>query len=184
VRLFRVLPYDVNAAPDERGGVFYRSGTSAGRVANPDLYRELYLGRAREGAIAESLGRLPIWHPSDFVHASGHRMALAEYELPDAVRIFDLDDVDALRSIGILRPGEIVTRDRAKTRAWARAIFERSSEYAGAAWWSSYNPDWTSIGLWDISDLQLVSVPEPLGTEHPIVRSAAATIVRQIVASP
>ncbi len=42
---------------------------------------------------------------------------------------------------------DVVTRDREVTQAWARAIFE-CGQFAGARWWSYYNPDWSIVGLW------------------------------------
>lgn len=179
MKLFRVLPFDPSAAPDQRGGVLFVPGSTAGRIANPDLYREIYVSLEPECAIAETFGRLPIWHRSDFIHASGTSLALATYELADDATIFDLDSIKALATLGIARPSKIVTRSRKVTRAWARLIFERG-KYIGARWWSNYDPDWTSLGLWDISDLTPIGRPEALVAEHPFVRSAAETIVRQI----
>ncbi|MFY9662952.1 MAG: RES domain-containing protein [Candidatus Cybelea sp.] len=179
MRFFRVLPYDANAAPNERGGVLYIPGNTAGRIANPDLYRELYLSAEPEGAIAESLGRLPIWYPSDFVRANGVTLALATYELPDAAPIFDLDSVKALASLGIERPSDIVTRNRKVSQSWARLIFERG-EHVGVRWWNYYNPDWTSLGLWDASELRAIEIPESLSLQHPLVQATALAIVRQI----
>lgn len=182
--LYRVLPYDSSAAADEKGGVLYVRGSTSGRIANPDLYRELYLAAEPEGAVAEVFARLPIWTQSDFVHADGNPYALGAYELPDDVAIFNLDDVDALKSIGVTRPTSVIRRNRKTTQAWARSIFALGS-YAGAEWWSYYNPDWTSLGLWDISRLRAVGAPEVLSPAHPAVQSTAKAIVRQVkVARP
>ena len=180
MRLFRLFPFDSNAAPDEKGGVLYSPGSTLGRIANPGLYRELYVSLEPEAAIAETLGRLPTWYPSDFVHANRNRLALATYDLPDAAPIFDLNSVEALVALGIERPSEVVTRDRKITRSWARAIFERG-QYIGARWWSFYNPDWTSVGLWRVARLRVIGTPEALSAEHPLVQNAAQEIVRQIV---
>ncbi len=67
-------------------------------------------------------------------------LALATYELTDTAPIFALDDVDALRTIGVQPPSRVVTRDCAATQAWARITYERNA-YIGACWWSYYNPD-------------------------------------------
>ncbi len=179
MRLFRVLPYDKNAAPNEKGGVLYIPGSTAGRIANPDLYRELYLSLEPEGAIAEAFGRLPIWHASDFIRAGGRPMTLATYELPDDVRIFDLDSVKALASLGIERPSEVVVRNRKGTQRWARRIFERGT-YAGARWWSYYDPAWTSVGLWNSAGLCSTGSPEILDAGHRLIQEAARAIARQI----
>lgn len=179
MRLFRVIPYDANAAPNEKGGVLYVPGSTAGRIANPDLYRELYASLEPEAAIAEVLGRLPIWHRSDFVRADGTPLSLAAYELADEAPIFDLDSIKALASLGIKRPSEIISRDRKITQRWARRIFERGT-YIGARWWSYYEPAWTSVGLWSTSGLHPDGNPEILSAEHSLVRKAAEAIVRQI----
>jgi hypothetical protein len=183
VRLFRVFPFDPDAAPNEKGGVLYAPGSTAGRIANPDLYRELYLSLAPETAIAETLGRLPTWHPSDFVRASGKQLALATYELPDDAPIIDLNSVGALAELGIERPSEVVTRNRKVTQAWARTIFERG-RYVGARWRSFYDPDWASVGLWDIEELRVIGTPEALSAEHPLVQKTAKEIVKQILLAP
>lgn len=180
MRLFRVFPFDSNAAPNEKGGVLYTPGSTAGRIANPDLYRELYLSLEPEAAIAETLGRLPIWHPDDFLRANGNRLALTTYELPDDAPIIDLNSVKALAEFGIERPSEVVTRNRKITQGWARTIFERGA-YVGARWWSFYNPDWTSVGLWNTDRMRVIGTPESLNPEHPLVQKTAKEIVRQIV---
>jgi hypothetical protein len=180
VNLFRVFPFDSNAAPNEKGGVLYPPGSTAGRIANPDLYRELYFSLQPEAAIAESLGRLPTWHPDDFSRANGHPLALATYELPDDAPIIDLNSVKVLATFGIERPSEIVTRNRKVSQKWARTIFE-AGRYIGARWWSFYSPDWTSVGLWNTVGLRLIGTPEPLRVEHPLVEKTAKKIVRQIV---
>jgi len=179
VKLFRVLPYDANAAPNERGGVLYVPGSTAGRIANADLYRELYLSLEAEGAIAEVFGRLPIWQNSDFVRADGTKLALTSYALSDDAPIFDLDNVRALASFGIEHPSEVVTRNRKITQQWARRIFE-SGRYIGVRWWSYYEPAWTSIGLWDIVRLRPLGRPEALDTDHPLVAKTGRAIARQI----
>lgn len=180
MKLFRVFPFDSNAAPNEKGGVLYTPGSTAGRIANPDLYRELYLSLQPEAAIAETLGRLPTWHPDDFLRANGNPLVLATYELPDDAPIIDLNSVKALAAFGIERPSEVVTRNRKITQSWARTIFERPG-YIGARWWSFYNPDWTSVGLWNTVELRVIGTPETLSAEHLLVQKTAKEIVRQIV---
>jgi hypothetical protein len=96
------------------------------------------------------------------------------------VKVFDLDDVASLQGLGIARATEVVTRNRARTQLWARAIFERGG-YAGASWWSYYEPEWTVMGLWERSGITVAGTPEILDVDHGAVRNAAATIARQIV---
>lgn len=179
MKRYRVVPLDENAAPTERGGALFVPPGGGSRIDNPDLYLTLYLVLQPEAAIAEAFGRIPIWTPETFVHASGRPHQLLTYEAPDGVRVFDLDDVEALRRIGIAKPSAVVTRDRTKTQAWARRIFETGS-YAGIRWWSYYNPDWTVLGLWNRTELRVSDQAETLTTTHPTVHEAAAAIVRQI----
>lgn len=103
-------------------------------------------------------------------------LALARYELADNAPIFALDDVDALRTIGVRQPSRLITRDR--TQAWARTIYERYA-YIGACWWSYYNPDWKAYGLWDISSLSLAGTPDALTIDSPAVVAAANAIAKQ-----
>lgn len=180
MRLFRVFPYDASAAPSEKGGALYVPGSTAGRIANPDLYRELYLSPEPEGAVAEVLGRLPIWHAIDFVRPGGIRLGLVAYELSDSAPIFDLDNVKALEALGVERPSEVVIRNRKITQRWARRIFKLGA-YIGARWWSYYNPAWTALGLWDVESLRFTGAAETLAAEHDLVTRTAREIVRQIV---
>ncbi len=178
--LFRVFPYDVGAAPNDRGGALFVPPTSgAGRIENPDLYAALYLAAEPHAAVAETFGRIAVWRPASFVRLGGGRYALATINAPNDLALSDLNDIDALRSIGVARPTDVVTRDREITRAWARAIFQRD-EFAGARWWSYYNPDWPIVGLWKHDSLAVASI-EILSADGVLVReAAAAAIVRQI----
>ncbi|MBV8369696.1 MAG: RES family NAD+ phosphorylase [Candidatus Eremiobacteraeota bacterium] len=179
MRLYRVIPYDTGAAPTERGGVLFVPPGGGNRIDNIDLYDVLYLAATREGAIAEAFGRIPLWTPDTFVHGSGRAFALVDYEVPDGIALFQLDDVEALKSIEIKKPSTVVTRDRTKTHAWARTIFE-TGRYVGVSWWSYYGPDWTIVGLWDRRELTNVGTPMILSAATPIVKETAAVIVRQI----
>jgi len=178
MRLYRVIPYDASAAPTERGGALFVPAGGTNRIDNPDLYDVLYLAGTHEAAIAETFGRIPLWTPDTFVHGSGRAHALLTYEIPNDIALFELDDVDALKSIGIKKPSSVVTRDRVKTQAWARTIFE-TGRYAGASWWSYYGPDWTVMGLWDRSGLRVIGAPETLTVASAVVKETAAAIVRQ-----
>lgn len=180
MRLYRVFPYDAGAASNDRGGaLFVPPASGRSRIDNPDLYDVLYAACDQHAAIAETFGQLAVWRRETFVHAGGRPYALATIDAPDDRALFELNDVDALRSIGIARPTDVVTRDREITQAWARTIFERGG-FAGARWWSFYNPDWPIVGLWDHSRLTLAHPPEILAVGGPLVLEAAAAIVRQI----
>ena len=178
--LYRVFPYDVSAAPTEPGGaLFVPQASGLGRIDNAALYDVLYLSAHSEAAIAEAFGPLPIWRPQTFVHANGNPYALAAFTAPDDLAFFDLNDVRALDAIGIRHPSDVVTRDRTRTQAWAKIVFDRQC-YVGARWWSFYNPDWPMLGLWDVRSLRLEHAPAIIDATHPAVRDAATAIVRQL----
>ena len=157
--LYRIIPYDQNAAPNDRGGALFVPAGGANRIDNADLYDVLYVATTPVAAVAEAFGRIPLWTPGTFVHGSGRPYRLVKYEVPAGLALFNLDDVDALKTIGVTHPSSVVTRDRAKTQAWARTIFELG-RYAGASWWSYYSPDWTILGLWDRSAVKVVGSPK------------------------
>jgi len=54
-----------------------------------------------------------------------------------------------------------------------------SGAFAGVRWWSYYDPDWGSVGLWDITRLTVTQV-DPLAVTHPAFADAAEAIVRVI----
>jgi hypothetical protein len=180
LRLYRVIRYDESVAPTERGGALFVPACGGNRIDNPDLYDVLYAAGVPEAAVAESFGRIPLWTPETFIDGSGRPQQLLTYEVPDGLKVFDLNDVDALKELGIARPTDVVTRNRALTQAWARTIFERG-RHIGASWWSYYEPDWVVVGLWERNGITVVGSAELLNVDHASVRNAAATIARQIV---
>ena len=143
MKVYRVLPWNPKAAADEAGGVFYAPRSTANRISNPDLYRELYLAMPAEASVAEALGDLAVWRLSTF-RCPIDRLALATYELKDDEPVVDLDDVTTLRNLGIERPSRVVTPDRRTTQAWARRIYELPG-VVGVRWWSHYNAEWTAF---------------------------------------
>ena len=178
--LYRVFPFDTGAAPTDRGGaLFVPPPSGVGRIDNPKLYAALYTASSATAAIAETFGRLPVWRADTFVHAGGLPYALATYELPGDAPLFDVNDIDALRAIGVTRPTDIITRTRSTTQAWARRIFELG-HHAGIVWWSYYNPAWPIVGLWDLRRLQVIGSPEILVPASHTVAEAANAIVRQV----
>ena len=77
----------------------------------------------------------------------GSVRAIARYRLADDAPVCDLDDPAQWLRLG-LRPSEVVSRNYARTRAWARRVYELE-RWIGVRWWSYYEPGWASIGLWD-----------------------------------
>jgi hypothetical protein len=179
--LYRVFPFAADAAPEQAGGAFYVPPQSAGRIDNPDLFSVLYLSDAAAGAIAEAFGRFPEWTPAILAGSPalpGSVRAIARYHLPDSVQLCDLDDPGQLLRLG-LRPSEVVSRDYARTRAWARGIYGQQS-WAGIRWWSYYEPRWASLGLWELSQLRLEEV-RSLRLDDAALLEAARTILRRVI---
>lgn len=183
MKFWRVCNWIPGAKPGENGHPLYvwpRQG--AGRVDDPDSeYRVLYVGDSAEGAASEAFGQYAKWTPAVLEpppSMAGEAVkALVQYE-GDA-EILDLDDPYALQDIG-LRPSGVVTRNRGSTQQWARGIYDRGA-HQGVSWWSYYGPQWASVGLWDVSALLVVGVPEELTLRHPVMESAAGAIRRIIV---
>jgi hypothetical protein len=179
--LYRVFPYLAAAAPSEPGGPLHVPPQRAGRLDNPDLYTVFYASESEAGAIAEALGRFPEWTLAVLEGSPslpGSARAVARYRLPASAVLCDLDDPRQLLSLGV-HPSEIVSRDYARTREWARRIYERA-EWAGVRWWSYYDSRWFSAGLWDttglaVEDVRLLSLSDAALVE------AGRVIVRRIV---
>lgn len=179
--LYRVLPFLGSANDGEPGHPLYvPTATGANRVDNPDAYDALYLGDGPLCAVAEAFGWAPRWN-AGLLRGSpalpGSVRALVQYELGNDASICDLDDAGRLAHLA-LRPSRVVTRDRAVTQAWARELYD-GGEFVGVRWWSYYNPDWGSVGLWEHAALSVTDVVA-LTVDHPAFVAAAAEIVRII----
>jgi hypothetical protein len=175
--LYRVFPLDPKARAGESGNALYAPPGAAGRIANPDLYRELYLSGTSPGALSEAFGRLDTWTPAIFMQGD-RPYALATYDLPDSAAICDLDNAGRLLAYD-LQPSDVVARKRSVTQAWAARIYN-SDRWIGIAWWSRYEPSWRSMGLWYRKGLRLRDNPEVLSAEHAAVREAAALLPRRL----
>jgi hypothetical protein len=139
------------------------------------LYNELYLSDSAAGAIGETFGRFPVWDDAMLEHPRG-RYAIAAFELGE-LPICDLDDARALVRLN-LKPTDVITRNRALTQAWGRALFNEGG-WIGVSWWSYYVPEWTNVALWDIGSLRLDHV-RALTIASSEVRAAADAIARLI----
>ncbi|MGQ0464769.1 MAG: RES family NAD+ phosphorylase [Sporichthyaceae bacterium] len=179
--LYRVLPFLDDASVGTPGHPLHvPASTGSNRIDNPDLYDTLYLGDDPRCAVAEAFGSFPRWSAGLFrgkPSLPGSVAALAAYHLEEAAAVCDLDDAERLVHLG-LRPSRVVTRDRAVTQGWARTL-HADGRFAGVRWWSYYNPEWGSIGLWDVGALTLDGV-EPLGLKHPHVVAAAEHLCRPL----
>ena len=109
--VYRVFPYLETAPLGEPGHPLYEHRPQrGGRADHPDHY-VWYVARQTEAACGEAFGNLSRWTDSmfDFPALPGARKTLGVYELPDEVRICDLDDPHRIAELG-LRPTQIVTR--------------------------------------------------------------------------
>jgi hypothetical protein len=178
---YRVFPFVASSALHEPGGALYIPAQGSGRLDNPELYSVLYLSDAAAGAIAEAFGRFPEWTPAILGGSPdlpGSVRVIARYQLADDATICNLDNPDQLRELG-LRPSEVVSRDYVRTRAWARRIFEQGT-WVGIRWWSYYEPQWASIGLWNIRWL-IVEEVRVLRLDDAALIEASRTILRRII---
>ncbi|MGV7686304.1 RES domain-containing protein [Mycobacterium kansasii] len=180
--VYRIFPHLEAAQHGEAGHPLYEHRPQrGGRADHPDYYI-WYLGRQPEAACGETFGNLARWTDSmfEFPAIPGSRRALGVYELPDDLRICDLDDPRRLVDLG-LRPTQVVTRNLAVTSAWAHRIWsEQSSAVDGRTWqavqwWSFHRPYWTVLASW----LRPVFVElQPLDLEHPAIVAAAKSLNR------
>jgi hypothetical protein len=140
-----------------------------------------YASSAAAGAVAEAFGRFPEWTPAILEGSPalpGSSRGIARYGLAETARICDLDDPGQLAALG-LRPSDIVSRDYARTRDWARRIYQ-GGDWSGVRWWSYYDPRWASVGLWRVDGLRLLEA-RVLRLDDGAVMEAARTIARRIV---
>jgi hypothetical protein len=175
--LYRVFPYDASAGPSEPGSPAFAPRSGFGRIGNPDLYHELYLSTTAAGAISEAFGRLDTWNPAVLARPD-RPYALASFDLADRAAICNLDNAGRLLACD-LAPSAVVTRDRNVSRTWATRIY-KTRRWAGIAWWSRYDSQWQSLGLWNKRGLRLKGTPEILSVHHPAVQEAATLLPRRL----
>lgn len=178
MRLWRVLPWDPSATPEQPGHALWvpRALQGTGRHDAPDHYGCLYVSQAPVGAIAEMLapfrgtGQLE----PDLLVRSGRTLALAQLDLNPAAVLIDLDDPTVLTAEG-LRPSIVATSHRQVTQAYALEQFRRHPDAAGLRWWSTLEASWLQVTLFDraIAATSLGHVRE-LTLEDGDVLSAAA----------
>ena len=180
-QLFRVFPWLETAGEDAPGHPLYVAPPQGhGRIDNPHEYLTLYACDHAAGAIGEAFGNHSTWTYELLEGPPGlpdSERALASIDASNA-RIVDLDDARALLDRGI-RPSRVVTRERRVTQNWALAIFTED-RWDGVRWWSYHNPDWGSVGIWNIDALRVVEVT-PLSEITETVREVALDMNREWV---
>ena len=155
-----------------------------GRIDSPDYY-VWYLGRAPEAAVGEAFGNLQTWDASmfDVPYVPGARRALGVFQLPDDLRVLDLDNPAELLERG-LRPTQMVVRNLAVTQRWGSDIWDERDPHDGSTrrwqavqWWSYHHPSWAVLASWTRPELVRV---EPLDLTSPAVSDAAQALCRVV----
>ena len=179
MRLHRVLYHIPGAAPTEPGGVLFIPRQGGGRIDNPPDYDVLYVGDSQAGVCAEVFTRgkyrkertVEMLRGLPSIPAS--RRVLAWYEFDDAAAICNLDDPRQL--VGrAMRPSQVITRDYARSQAWALRLFAET-RWAGVSSWSYHDARWTSVGPWEHTAITNFGF-EDLSIDHPALAEAAAVL--------
>lgn len=182
--VYRVFPYLDTAPPGEAGHPLYEHRPQrGGRADHPDYY-VWYLARQPEAACGETFGNLAQWGEGmfEFPAVPDARRALGVYELPNDLRLCDLDDPYRLVELG-LRPTQVVTRNLAVTSAWAHRVWSQRTpaiegpQWQALQWWSFHRPSWTVLASW--IQPELVEV-QPLDVHHPALVAAATALYRPL----
>lgn len=180
--VYRVIPY----IPTSKKGVpghplFFPENRNVHRVDNPGHYKVAYFAADEQCAFAEKFGYQLQWNQSTLRPDKSlpkSKWALVSYEINDISPILNMDDANNLLKLQV-RPSRVVTRDRAITQAWALKVFE-GKKNGGVSWWSFYNSDWVTLGIWELNNLKVKKV-EILSLEHAAVQPAADVINKLVI---
>jgi hypothetical protein len=152
VILWRVLPWDPSARAAHPGGAlwFPRPFQGTARHDDPSRYGCLYVAEDAVSAVAEALAAFRgtgDLHPA-MLTRMGRALALAEIALDDGAPLVDLDDPGVLVREH-LRPSQVATTDRTRTRGDAARLFDAHPDAAGLRWWSTLEASWINVTLFD-----------------------------------
>jgi hypothetical protein len=111
----------------------------------PDLDGVLYCSKHAASAIAERLQefRGQVIENKDLT-VGALRLALACIEIPEEFSLVDLCQTSVLSEWGI-DPLQVATKDRVISQRLARRLHEKN--VSGFLWWSSLEPAWTNVSL-------------------------------------
>jgi hypothetical protein len=177
VILFRCFPWDAAAAADDPGGPlwFPRRLQGAGRHDAPGRYGCLYVSEEPLSVVVEQLAPFVgtrLGAP-DLVRR-GLPLALTALELAEEARLVDLDQPFVLAAAR-LRPSLVATRERERSQADAVALHELYPEAVGLRWWSTFEPRWANVTLYDRAKKRLdVLEIARIGLGDEVVGEAAA----------
>ncbi|MFQ5704709.1 MAG: RES family NAD+ phosphorylase [Gemmatimonadales bacterium] len=171
--LWRVFPWDP-AAP--LGAPFslthVQPQQTSGRFDLGIRPAVLYLAESPEHAVGEKLQRFRGRRLTP-MHLREYGRTLAIVSVTPAARVIkavaDLTDPEVLHRLK-LRPDIVASRDRRRTQAVARRLYEEG--YSGLHWWSALTGDWHATILFLDSDrvhtrALTFGQPEPLSLQHP-----------------
>jgi hypothetical protein len=151
VTLYRCFAWDLAGSGVEWGGPawFPRPLQGEGRHDAPERYGCLYVSEEPVSAVVEELAALAgsALDAGDLVRGR-LPLALAALRLPDEAVLLDLDDPEVLAAED-LRPSNVVSGDRAASQAMAAALHERHPDAVGIRWWSTFEPAWANVTLFD-----------------------------------
>ncbi|WP_072806817.1 RES domain-containing protein [Rhodococcoides yunnanense] len=180
----RIFPYLASAKAGQPGHPEYEHHPQrGGRVDHPDYYT-WYVARQPEAACGESFGNLARWVDSmfDFPMIPGARRVLGTYELPNDLRICDLDDPQRLIEQN-LRPTQVVARNLSVTSTWGHQIWSQTTpaiagrQWQAVQWYSFHRPAWTVIASWHRPRFVRQEV---LALDHPAIMEAASALYRPL----
>lgn len=192
--VYRVFAHlDTSRAGESGNPTFLFKPQGKGRADNPTLYDTWYFAKEAEAAVGEVLGNLEVWRTATFVpsYLPTGRYALGTFEIPDDLRLLDLDNAQNLADRAI-RPREVVVRNIPHTQGIARRIFNErndadgSRKWDGLGWWSYHRAHWTDYALWvppgeDVKH-KFVSC-EDLYPDSAVVIAAAQSLSKLILSS-
>jgi hypothetical protein len=176
VILYRCFPWDAAASPEDPGGPlwFPRRLQGGGRHDAPGRYGCLYVSEEPVSVVVEQLAPFVgtgLGAP-DLVRG-GLPLALAALELAEEARLVDLDQPFVL-AVARLRPSLVATRERERSQADAAALHELYPEAVGLRWWSTFEPRWANVTLFDRAKKRLdVLEVARIGLGDEVVEEAA-----------
>lgn len=171
--LWRVLPWDPSAPTGAPFSLTHvQAEQTSGRFDLGDRPPVLYLGESPEHAVGEKLQRFR-GRRLTAAHLREYGLTLAVVPVrpaPGVIKaVADLTDPKVLHRLD-LPPDVIVSRDRRRTQAVARRLYD--DRYSGLHWWSALTGDWHTTVLFldpdrvPARDLTF-GKPEPLSLRHP-----------------
>jgi hypothetical protein len=148
--LYRVFPWDPEAAAQKEGGPLYvpRKHQGSQRHDIPNLDGVIYCSSVSLSAVVEGLSQFSgtFLENEDLVTPTGAVQALVEYELDDTVTLLNLDDPHILIQYNA-RPSEVITRVYSGTRKLSEKLWQEGAP--GFMWPSSHEASWPNVTLFE-----------------------------------